>query len=138
MFLVGPTIARSRRVEESKAVSTDGESNESDQSDRRGRHVVFLYIDGVFFLYIGVTNGVEESRSRGVEGIFDRRRVRPRRDRRRHIAIFIKSDESDFVGATPRLVRLTSRRRPDATPRTDESLPPDESGRLVRRAERAL
>jgi hypothetical protein len=42
----------------------------------------------------------------------------------------IKSDESDFVGATPRLVSLTSRRRPDATPRTDESLPPDESGRL--------
>ena len=36
MFLVGPTIARSRRVEESKAFSTDGESDESDESDRRG------------------------------------------------------------------------------------------------------
>ena len=53
---------------------------------------------------------------------------------RRHLAIFIKSDESDFVGVTtrqtvaPRVVCLTSRRRPDATPRTDESLPPDESG----------
>jgi hypothetical protein len=44
MFLVGPTIARSRRVDESKAVSTDGELNESDESDRRGRHVGFLYI----------------------------------------------------------------------------------------------
>jgi len=42
MFLVGPTIARSRRVEESKAVSTDDESNESDESDRRGRHMVFF------------------------------------------------------------------------------------------------
>ena len=40
----------------------------------------------------------------------------------------IKSYESDFVGATPRLVCLTSQRRPDATPRNDESLPPDESG----------
>jgi hypothetical protein len=35
-------------------------------------------------------------------------------------------------------VCLTSQRRPDATPRNDESLPPDESGRLVRRVERAL
>ena len=32
---------------------------------------------------------------------------------------------------------LTSQRRPDATPRNDESLPPDKSGRLVRRAERS-
>ena len=81
----------SRRVEESKACSTDGESDESDESDRRGL--------------------VAE----------------------RHLAIcLIKSDESDFVGATPRLVCLTSRRRPDATPRTDESLPPDESGQATR------
>ena len=116
MFLVGPTIARSRRVEESKAASTDGESNESDESDRRGRHVVFLLN--------ARSRRVEESKAFSTDGESD------------------ESDESDRRGATPRdcyKIGWVGLCRSDSSTRvSDESATPgrDSSDRRVAAARR--
>ena len=121
MFLDKPTIGRHCEESEestSRRLDEDRASDESDRVVRRlVRHVRFFF----------KCEESDESTSRRLD---EDRASSDESDRAgaTRPTFLIKSYESDFVGATPRLVCLTSQRRPDATPRNDESLPPDESG----------
>ena len=124
MFLDELTIGRQiycEESEESTSRTLDSDDALSDESDR----VVRRLVRHVRFFF--KCEESDESTSRRL----DKHRASSDESDRAGATrptFLIKSYESDFVGATPRLVCLTSQRRPDATPRNDESLPPDESG----------
>ena len=117
MFLDEPTIGRHcEESEESTSRTLDEDEASSDESDR----VVRRLVRHVRFFF--KCEESDESTSRRL----DKHRASSDESDRAGATrptFVIKSYESDFVGATPRLVCLTSQRRPDATPRNDESLP---------------